>query len=90
MADEPENQTLHLLRGIRETLDQHSSVLADLSKRLNHMDEQVGDLKLQFTYTLGLAAGADFKAQTATRDAADTDRRMDELTARIEQLEKTR
>jgi ubiquinone biosynthesis protein UbiJ len=88
MADVSNELMLTILQGVQSDIGEMKKTLTNLDGRVGHIEADVSDLKLQFTYTLGLASGADFKAQTATRHAADVEKRVDELTARVEQLEK--
>ncbi len=88
MPDEPDNHTLQLLREIRTTLDAHTKRFDAIDRRLAHIEEQQDDLSVQVTYALGLATNASLKAQTSGSRAEEATNRIDELLARVEELEK--
>jgi len=88
MAEQSSELMLTILQGLQSDMGEVKRTLADHSVRLGHIDERLANMDMQFTYTLGLASGAEFKAQTSARRALDVEKRMDELTARVEQLEK--
>ncbi len=88
MAEVTNELMLSILQDLRSDMGDVKRTLSDHSARLAHIESDMGDLKAQFTYALGLASGAEFKAHSAARQASDVEKRVDDLTARVEQLEK--
>ena len=90
MADETENVVVHILRELQVDMADVKRTLARHSERFERVGEQLDEFIFQSTHTLGMATGADIKSQAASRRATATNERLDELTARLEELEKAR
>lgn len=74
MAKEPDNVVLMLLREIRSVQDDHS-------RRLESIERRVDDVHQSMVTALGLAAHANVRHETV-------EKRLSDLTKRIERLEK--
>lgn len=80
MTENGENLVLEMLRGMRATLDQHSTEFTRLHKRLDDMHETM-------IPTLGLAGHANILHDRAAAKFAAVESELAELRARIERLE---
>ena len=74
MAGEPDNVVLMLLREIRSTQDEHGG-------RLEHIETRVDEMHDSMVTALGLAAHANVRHDTV-------EKRLTDLTKRVERLEK--
>jgi hypothetical protein len=74
MAKEPDNVVLMLLREIRAVQDEHSG-------RLERMEKRLDDVHEGMITSLGLAGHAHVRHDSM-------EKRLDELTKRVERLEK--
>jgi hypothetical protein len=97
MAKEPENLVLQLLRGIRGTLDEHSSRFDEIDSllrevrltlvghdlRFDALDERVEAIREGTVSAIGFAANAG-------RAHVDLRRQIADLTRRVERLEASR
>jgi hypothetical protein len=97
MAEEPDNLVLHLLRGIRGTLDQHSSRFDAIEGVLNEVRLTVAGHDLRFdaleerieTIREGTVSAIGFAAN-AGRAHVELRRQIADLTRRVERLEASR
>ena len=78
-----------ILQQLRGDMTEVRRTLATHSERLTHIDDHLGELSFQSKHTLGSATGTDIKSSAANRRSVETGKRLDELTARVEELEKT-
>jgi septal ring factor EnvC (AmiA/AmiB activator) len=81
MAKEPENATLRLLREIRATQQEHSELLRRHADELGGLRKEIRDWQETTATGLGLAAHANIR-----HDAVE--KRLEDLTKRIERLER--
>ena len=95
MADEPDNLVLQLLRGIRSTLDEHSSrfdaievvlrevrlTVAGHDLRFDALDERIETIREGTVSAIGFAANAGRAHVDLRRQIADLARRVEKLEA---------
>ncbi|NNM72348.1 hypothetical protein [Enterovirga aerilata] len=81
MADEPENIVLRLLREIRDTQDKHSALLEDHSRQFKEIRRELHDWQETTATTLGFAGHANVRIESLQKQ-------VDELTARLDRLER--
>jgi hypothetical protein len=75
MADEPEDLTLKMLRGIREKLDAHD-------KRFDRLEKLLEDVRSQITYALGIGTANHIRANELEAGQEEAERwreRMDAM-----------
>lgn len=78
---EPENHTLALLRDIREAVSGVSKVQDEHGRRLEHIERRIDEMHESMVTGLGLAAHANIRHDTV-------EKRLSDLTKRVERLEK--
>ena len=78
---EPENHTLVLLREIRETVSGIARVQDEHGRGLEHIETRVDEMHDSMVTALGLAAHANVRHDTV-------EKRLTDLTKRVERLEK--
>ncbi len=81
MAKEPADATLRLLRDIRATQDGHFDLLKQNAEELRRLRKEIHDWQETTATAIGFAAHANIR-----HDAVE--KRLDDLTARVESLEK--
>jgi aminoglycoside phosphotransferase len=79
MAGEPDNMVLIMLREIRAKQEDHSQVLADQTRRFDHLERRLDDLSKVVRYSLGQSAETQFRQ-------SQQEQRIDELFAKLEDL----
>jgi hypothetical protein len=104
MAEEPDNLVLHLLRGIRGTLDQHSSRFDAIDGRFDAIEGVLNEVRLTVaghdlrfdaleerieTIREGTVSAIGFAAN-AGRAHVELRRQIADLTRRVERLEASR
>jgi hypothetical protein len=83
MAEEPNNLVLKLLREMREILDRHSAMHEEHRRSLATLNKKFDDWQETTATGFGLAADANL------RDDAVAER-LEDLTRRVEDLERAR
>jgi hypothetical protein len=83
MAEEPTDAVFIILKQIQATLAEHSRRFNDMDARFDKVDHRLGELHDSAITALGLAGHANVRHDSVSQ-------RIDELTRRVEALEKTR
>ena len=72
-----------ILQQIQADTGELKTSLARLDRRVDHIERDMKDLRVQFTYALGAATAADFRAR-------ELDARLDDVDERLKALETAR
>ena len=80
MAREPDNAVLVILRDIQQTLAEHGRRFDKMDQRFEGIEKRLDDIHEGMVTALGMSAHAHVRHDSV-------ERRLDELTRRVEKLE---
>jgi len=83
MAKQPEDIVIRILRDIQSTLADNSKMLADHTKRFEHLDERLDEVHDGMLTALGLASHAHVRDDSMKKDISELKRRVKRLEAKV-------
>lgn len=79
MAKEPDDATIHILKGIQQTLADHTKRFDSMDKRFDRLEKRLDDVSRDVRYSLGQSAETEFRQ-------SQQEARIDELFKKLEGL----
>ena len=79
MADNVIDAIVPILRDIQATQAQHTRLLEEHSRRFQHLDSELSEVRLELTYALGLGTRSIVKHK-------DQEARLNELSTKVKEL----
>jgi hypothetical protein len=83
MAKQPEDLVVRILRDIQSTLAGHSKILVDHTKRFEHLEERLDEVREGMLTALGLASHAHVRDDSMKKDINNLKKRVKRLETKV-------